>query len=281
LLRHGPACFIRTLATNTTDLVSCEEIATIKQSYLFSYRDPIDLHIYAFDIRSIHGLLHHAKIEAAAPFNPYTRAAIPTSIIAMCERLQRWCERYKVSVEWAPLTPPTPEQQWNMKIVDLFHQLNELNYYSSPEWFFTMDEEDHRRFYKELYEIWTYRADLTTVQKNTIVPDYQRKLFQRSPLHVNSSLESMQKLNRYTIKVLLCSATDRTDRILGAMYVITAFTIINEEARTAYPWLYESVLEEPVAPAVPPHRPFRFLTTLLDGILGRRIPVLALPPPAS
>jgi hypothetical protein len=171
-----------------------------------------------------------------------------------------------------------------MKIVDLFHQLNELNYYSSPEWFFTMDEEDHCQFYKELYEIWTYRASLTTVQKNTIVPDYQRKLFQRSPVHVNSSLEAMQKLNRYTIKVLLCSAADRSDRILGAMYVITAFTIINDEARTAYPWLYESVVEEPgepVAPVVPPHRPFRFLTTLLDGLLGRGIPPLALPPPAS
>ena len=281
LLRHGPACFDRTIATNTTDLVSCEEITTIKQCSFFSYRDPIDLHIYAFDIRSIHGVLHHAKLEASKPLNPYTRSELPTTVIANCERLLRWCERHKVSVEWAPLTPPTPEQQWNMKIVDLFHQLNELNYYSSPEWFFTMDEEDHRRFYKELYEIWTYRASLTSVQKNTIVPDYQRKLFQRAPLHLGGSLDSIQRLNRSVIKLLICSAADRSDRILGAMYVVTAFTILNEEARTAYPWLYESVVEEPLAPVVPPHRPFRFLTTLLDGLLGRAIPPLALPPPAS
>jgi hypothetical protein len=167
-----------------------------------------------------------------------------------------------------------------MKIVELFRQINELHYYSSPEWFLSMDESDHRAFYRELYDIWTYRAFLTTVQKNTIVPDYQRRLFQRSPLHIPDTLEGLQRLNRSIIKQLISSAEDIQDRVLGAMYVISAFTIINEEARAAYPWLYESVQDEPV-PAVPPHRPFRFLTALLDGLLGRELPPpLALPPPA-
>jgi hypothetical protein len=164
-----------------------------------------------------------------------------------------------------------------MKIVELFHQLNELHYYSSPEWFLSMEEADHRLFYRELYEIWTFRAFLTSVQKNTIVPGYQRTLFQRTPLHIPDTLEGLQRLNRSVIRQLISSAEDVQDRILGAMYVISAFTMVNDEARTAYPWLYESVREEAPAPP-PPHRPFRFLSILLDGLLG--VPPLALPPPA-
>ena len=279
LLRQGPARFDRSLSNNTTDLVNCEEIATMKGYSLFSYRDPTDLHVYTFDIRSIHSLMHHAKIDATPPLNPYTRAVIESDVIARCTKHVEWCRKKGVDVEWAPLTPPTPEQQWKMKIVDLFHQMNELNYYSSPEWFLCMDENDHMHFYRELYEIWTFRAFLTTVQKNTIVPDYQRKIFQRTPLHIPESLEALQRLNRSIIKHLISSAEEVHDRILGAMYVISAFTIVNEEARAAYPWLYESVRVEPALPAPPPHRPFLFLSQLLDGLLRRDVPPLVLPPP--
>ena len=282
LLRQGPARFERSLSNNTTDLVNYEEIATIKGPSLFSYRDPTDLYIYAFDIRSIHTLLHHAYIDATEPLNPYTRAVIPPTVVAACARHVAWCRRHGVVVEYTALTPPTPEQEWKLKIVELFHRLNELHYYSSPEWFLSMDEADHRLFYRELYEIWTFRAFLTTVQKNTIVPDYQRKLFQRSPLHIPDTLEALQRLNRSVIRHLIGSAEDVQDRILGAMYVISAFTMVNEEARAAYPWLYESVREEPAVPAPAPARPFRFLTALLGGLLGREAPPpLALPPPAS
>jgi hypothetical protein len=281
LLRQGPARFDRSLSNNTTDLVSCDTITAIKGPLLFSYRDPVDHHVYAFDIRSIHTLLHHTRLDATAQLNPYTRAIIPPEIVTKCMLHMEWCKRQSLPVEWTALTPPTPEQQWKMKIVDLFHQLNELHYYSSPEWFLNMEEDDHRQFYRELYEIWTFRAFLTPVQKNTIVPDYQRRIFQRSPLHIPDTLEAMQRLNRSVIKHLISSAEDVQDRILGAMYVISAFTIVNEEARAAYPWLYDSMQEmtfEP-HPLPPPRQPFRLLTALLDGLLGR-LPPFALPPPA-
>jgi hypothetical protein len=58
------------------------------------------------------------------------------------------------------------------------------------------------------------------------------------------------------------------------MYVISAFTIVNEEARAAYPWLYESVRAEDPVPA--PMRRVGFFGTMLGGLLG--IPPLALPP---
>ena len=65
------------------------------------------------------------------------------------------------------------------------------------------------------------------------------------------SLAAMQKLNMNTIRTLITSAEDRNDRILGAMYIVSTLTLVNEDARRAYPWLYESV-HDASAPESPP-----------------------------
>ena len=46
------------------------------------------------------------------------------------------------------------------------------------------------------------------------------------------------------IRMFITSAVDKNDRILGAMYVVSALTLVNEQARNAYPWLYESVFDD-------------------------------------
>ena len=43
------------------------------------------------------------------------------------------------------------------------------------------------------------------------------------------------------VRLMITSAEDRNDRIVGAMYVVSGLTLVNEAARSAYPWLYESV----------------------------------------
>jgi hypothetical protein len=58
------------------------------------------------------------------------------------------------------------------------------------------------------------------------------------------TLEKIQSLNLGIIRTFITSATDKNDRILGAMYIISALTLVSPEARTAYPWLYESVVTE-------------------------------------
>ena len=100
------------------------------------------------------------------------------------------------------------------------------------------------RFYRELNLIWSVRAGLTSTQKNAIVPQFQTRLF-RVPLAAaqGMTLEALQKLNMGVIRLLIGAAADRNDRILGAMYVITALTLVHPGARAAYPWLYESVAE--------------------------------------
>jgi hypothetical protein len=247
---RGPAYYVRSIATNDSDFFSSDPVTDISGVMFFSYKDT-DNHIYAFDIRSIHTLIHRARIQGIASQNPFTRTNLDISVVRRVNRIVKNLQVHGIETEWAPLEPPTPEQQLCMKVVDLFHIIDELNYYSSPDWFLHLDLDQHHTFYTELHAIWTHRAGLSIQQKNAIVPGFTQ-LFRHPPWALRTqSLATMQKLNMNTIRILITSAVDRNDRILGAMYVVSAITLVNEDARRAYPWLYESV-HDTSAPESPP-----------------------------
>lgn len=241
---QGPAVHIRSACVNDTEFFSTEPLTDISAVMFFSYAEP-DKHLYGFDIRSIHTLLYRARQEGEKALNPYTRAEFPVGVPRQVAARVRWLARRGFPTEWAPLTPPTPEQATRMKVVDLFSRIDELNYYSSPDWFIELTAAGQARFYRELYMIWGVRAGLTSAQKNAIVPQFHTRLFRVPPGAARGmTLDALQKLNMGVIRLMIGAAADRNDRILGAMYVVTALTLVHSGARAAYPWLYESVAEE-------------------------------------
>jgi hypothetical protein len=299
---HGPAYWTRALCTNDADFFSTDAMNDISGVTFYSYKD-IDNHIYGFDIRSIHTLLYRARTAGEHASNPFTRAPFPLFVPRQVGALVRALMRRKLPTEWAPLAPPTPEQQIRMKIVDAFSKIDELNYYSSPDWFLELSLDGHRQFYIALFDIWTHRANLSITQKNTIVPGFASRLFRTPRWAVaDMTLEGLQRLNLAVIRMMISSATDRNDRILGAMYVVSALTLVCDAARIAYPWLHESVVEIPAPADVLARERRPALANLLgigwlQDILALReaveaavpaprpaaapIPPLALPPPAE
>ena len=243
---HGPAIYARTLCTNDADFFSTDHVADISGHMFFSYQDA-DKHIYGFDIRSVYTLLHRARLEGTVAFNPFTRTPFSEAMMTKISAHVKWLRDRTCANECAPLEPPTPEQQWRMKIVDIFKEIDALNYYSSPDWFIGLDQRGQRKFYSELFYIWTDRAGLSNVQKSTIVPNHLQRIFRHPPWALaDQTMESLQRINTNTIRILITSAEDRNDRILGAMYVVSTLTLVNEQAREAYPWLHESVFVGPV-----------------------------------
>lgn len=295
---RGHAYHVRSIATNDSDFFSADPVKDISGSMFFSYKD-IDNHIYAFDIRSIYSLIHRARISGTPPQNPFTRTNLDISVIRRVNSIVKQLQAHGITCEWAPLEPPTPEQQLCMKIVDLFHVIDELNYYSSPDWFLRMDLDDHLQFYSEIYAIWTHRAGLSIAQKTAIVPGFTQ-LFRHPPWALRGqSLATMQKLNMNTIRTLITSAEDRNDRILGAMYVVSTLTLVNEDARRAYPWLYESIYDTSAPESPPRDAPeegiagdrdrrgavpflnFLGIQWIQELLRADTLPPLRLPPPAA
>ena len=248
--RRGLAYYDRSITTNDSDFFSTDSMKDISGIMFFSYKDT-DGHYYGFDIRSIHTVIYRARVSGETPQNPFTRSPITQPIITKVMKLTKFLTTHNYTIEWAPLTPPTPEQQWRMKVVDLFHKIDELNYYSSPDWFIGLSINGQRKLYAELHGIWTHRAGLSIAQKSLIVPNYAQRLFRHPPWALgDQTIESMQKINMNVMRTMIISAEDRNDRIVGAMYVVSGLTLVNDQARAAYPWLYESVqghVEAPVA----------------------------------
>lgn len=281
--KHGIAYYNRLLPVNDTDFFSTDKVTDISGCMFFSYIDS-NKHVYAFDVRSLHMLIYKARTAGDPYQNPFNREPLPPFVITKVRNHIQQLRKLNLPTEWAPLEPPTPEQQWRMKVVDIFTTIDSLNYYSSPDWFISLDHRGQRAFYIELHGIWSHRAGLSVEQKNTIVPNYTHRMFRHPPWAIgNQPIETLQKLNMNCMKLLITSATDKNDRILGAMYVMTALTIVCEEARTAYPWLYESIREEPLAIPNQTARRARFPQLFGIGWLNeifniQTMPPLALPP---
>lgn len=279
---RGPAFYNRASPVNDTDFFSTDKIIDISGAYFFSYKDN-DNHVYAFDIRSIHSLLENAHKSNSVAENPYTRAVLSDSVKEKVNRIVKLLRAQGCTTTWEPLTPSTPEQQFRMKVVDVFHTIDELNYYSSPDWFINMNVRAHRRFYTELHDIWIHRAGLSLLQKNLIIPGFPHKIFRHAPWALRESpLDAIQKINLNTIRTFIKSAEDRNDRILGAMYVVTALTIVCPAARDAYPWLFESVdngnaIVEPYVLLTADQ--LAWINQILGDVGGP--PPLVLPPPAA
>jgi hypothetical protein len=215
-----------------------EEIADISGTYLFSFADT-DKMVYAFDIRSLGSLLEKTGQEPAQ--NPYNRQPLAAETIKKAISYIRWARSKGLDTRWIPVAPTTPDQQFALRVTDLFQKIDELNYYTNTTWFTNMNVDDHRCFYVELHDIWFHRAELSNDMRNTIIPPPARpfRLLVREVV-AQRSLEILRKTNMDLIRMFISAATDRNERVLGAMYVITALTMVNSQCAESYPWLYES-----------------------------------------
>ena len=239
--QRGPAYYVRNLCVNDADFFSTDPVSDISGVMFVSYKDTKN-HVYGFDIRSIATLIQKATALNHVD-NPFNRDPIPLFDVQRVLSIVQKLKRSGFPTEWAPLTPSTPIQQYRMKVVDVFALIDELNYYSSPDWFLSLNVHEHRKLYRELHSIWSHRANLLPEQKQRIVPGYAQVLFRHPPWAISQfPIERLQTMNLHTIRTLITSASDKNDRILGAMYAISALTLVHSGARSAYPWLYESVV---------------------------------------
>ena len=288
--RQGPARWNPDICTNDTDFYSMETIVSISGEYLFSFADA-DKIVYGFDIRSMASLIE--KQGSGPLLNPYNRQPIADVIVAKATKYIRWCRKKGIDTRWAPVAPATPDQRFQMKVTDLFQKIDELNYYTNPSWFINLVADDLRCFYVELYDIWHHRAELNADMRNTIIPTPARPFkYPVREVVAQKSQEILRKLCMDTIRMFISAAEDKSDRVLGAMYVMTALTLVSRECAETYPWLYESATPgiyyqyrqlhaSPQLPLFDGHA-MNFINAIMHGNFPvlPTIPMLLLPPPA-
>jgi hypothetical protein len=238
---HGPAQFKRELCVNETDFFTMDSIKDIPYTQFFSYKDSDNM-IYGFDIMSLYNLIE--KKENMDVLNPYTRNPMNPAVKRNFKSLIYLSKFFKEHIQLDMEDKETvKENVYNIeyRAITIFHEIDRLGNYTSPMWFLELRRHELLMYTRELYDIWTYRAQLSDQVKNEICP--LGNPF--NTIHLGDlpglTLRELQNSILTLIDNLFKNGTTQHSRYLGSTYVLCALTLVSPDAAEAMPWLYESV----------------------------------------
>ena len=140
----------------------------------------------------------------------------------------------------------TPTQRNKQRIISVFQEIDALGNYSDHTWFTTLTLYKLFIFIRELADIWNYRAQIPAETKLNICPPIGDPFRNTDMLIIRQmSYDSLQRFSLSCIENLVKMGVNNEYKSLGAIYVLTALTLVSENAATSMPWLYQSVAHIP------------------------------------
>ena len=242
LQRQGPAIHYREVSQNKTEICSLDSIDTVPRAFFFSYADPQKL-IWSFDIRSLAAIL----AQGQQPTNPYTREALPLKILQKLRDRISYLRARKYALVYFNGEALTEEQAWSQRVLDVFMKLESLGYLCSCDWFHSLEIEDHKKFFRIMFQLWQWRLGLSSTEKEELVPHHSRqstRLFKIHPDQAGSAPRDRQwwqKTNLALVHSFITRSNDKAKQALGCMYVLMGLVQVSEDAAEAYPWIWETV----------------------------------------
>lgn len=125
---------------------------------------------------------------------------------------------------------------------ELFIVIDQLGNYSNYNWFLNLDRGCYLRYYRILKDVWTYRAQIPTYTKIKICPLWD-------PFGMFSNVNVGELTREQLMSRCLCvmedmvyTGVEQQYRVIGSLHVLSVLTVINREARSNMPWLYESLI---------------------------------------
>lgn len=240
---QGPALIKRHICVNDSDFYSLDDITDIPSRQFYSFRDKNNL-VYGFDICSLFNLwdLHKKNTK-----NPYTQILLPDDTIQKLRKINKLSKiigvNINIDIDYNEYTSNiSPSQQVNNNIETLFQRIDELGFYTNSSWLTSLSRIELIYFYRNLWDIWNYRANLSHDVKGRICPGTFSPFinYNISLLYLKTELEIKEAIHDY-IYNLISMGIEQNDRWLGASYVLTALTLVSHDAAQSLPWLYESV----------------------------------------
>ena len=266
-----------TVAVNETDVYTMDDFADVPHYQVFRFNDESDNRVYQFNMASFFKLLKTAisikewtnvvslrTIRICSDFdlnsgsgtlpnllNPYNRTPISNDVIRTFFTKMAYSRmmRHPVCVEFKE-EALTQAQMVEGRILELFQDINALGNYADSNWLSALTHPQHIRFIQELYDIWSYRAELSMQTKCQICPPLGCLFANPNSAAVMSEIRTasfnvVREINLCVIDRLIQSGVTEDDRKLGAFYVLSALTLVSPGARDAMPWLYQSVVIAP------------------------------------
>jgi hypothetical protein len=208
-----------------------------------SYKD-LDGFIYGFDIASLFNLFVKTKNEEKVQ-NPYNRNVISETIINDVRKIVRLSVMLKLPIKLCyedETASVSNEKAIELRALTLFQKIDELGNYSNFQWFLSLNKIKLIKLVRELADIWNYRAQIEMQVKRNICPP-NGDPFRNLNMHYISSETNISNIQKVILEVLekfVNNGVDKDSKALGACYVLGALTIVNDDAATSLPWLFQS-----------------------------------------
>lgn len=242
---HGPAYKNRKICTNDTDFITMENLNELSFNQFFSYKD-VDGFIYGFDLASIFSLIYMKNNSKKSSQNPYNRNIIPADVLMNIKILVKIGKILNKNIYLEIQDEPmviSNEKAIEMRALTLFQNINSLGNYSNSEWFLSLPRNNLIKFVRELSDIWEYRAQLSLEVKNKICPPNGNPFRNLSMpyIHTEPDINNVKKVILEVLEKLVNNGIDADSKSLGSYYVLAALTLVNIDAATSLPWLFQSV----------------------------------------
>jgi hypothetical protein len=129
------------------------------------------------------------------------------------------------------------------RIREIFIEMDQLGNYTHSQWFSSLDRYQYIRLFRTMYEIWMFRGGLTRETKYliSIITDPFLEI-NRERIHLHdSTVEVLQDVCLKIMENMVYGGADDEYRKIGALHVLTALTNASLGARSALPWLYDTL----------------------------------------
>jgi hypothetical protein len=235
----GPGLIKRKLCINDIDFFSLDNLDEIDFYQFISYKDNNN-NIYGFDIVSLFNLFINSKDKTLNPFN---RDILPIYLLNNISKIKLYSKflfNIKIVINIEKIKWISKSQEIEMNSIQLFQRINSNGFYSEYKWFLDLNLHNIRLFIRYLYDIWIYRAELSFQTKKNIchphgLPFYNIHLIDRFNL-IQIQYLAIDIINNITNK-----GVDNVYKTLGCNLVLSALTLVSNDAAIALPWLYQSV----------------------------------------
>jgi len=239
---HGPAFKNRLLCINNFDFLSMDELTNIPNKQFFSFNDD-DGFIYGFDILSLHNLIYKCNGVVKNPFN---QQPLTSKVIENFKSLLRvsWVLKINILIKLSDVTKEVSDKKSvELRALTLFQNIDALGNYSNAQWFLTLNRNQLIKFIRELVDIWQYRANLSNEAKKAICHPSGNPFQQLPNYDILQTLDNLDKVRNIILEIMekfVNTGIDKDNKCLGAYYVLGAITLVNNEAATSLPWLFEA-----------------------------------------
>jgi hypothetical protein len=225
---HKRACCF-----NDTDILTFDSIYDIPNKYFYIFHDTTTNKKYGYDIRTLNQIIYSDYPSCPYTFRAFTEEE-KNKILEYIQYLEY--KNIDLCIEKREMTD---KEEIDMKIKDVFYQINMLDNYTNPIWFKNLRLDQLINLYILMEDIWSYRTGMTIEAKQNIL--YNINAFD-IPLYIIKSQKSIIKMQHVILNEFIRFITEginRDERKLGAILILSALVEISEDAAQALPHLIQ------------------------------------------